>query len=384
MHNLNNHNFRIMPQRWMKILAFFTAATLLVSACKKSEFSKDEKLPETFSTSLFISSQNQFLYALDPRTGAKQWEYYIGDHVEATPVVIGEFLFLPTTDSMLKIDAKRGKLVKKMWLANTVFTQFVSSPAVDGNNIIIGSLNDTMYSVNTVTENINWRFFAGGDIVSSPTIHNGQVIFAANSKVYALDLATGAMNWEFGAGAFTSSPVVSAPHVFIGSVDGKLYVLDVATGAARWDYDTKAQILSSPIVYGGNVIFGSNNAKLYCLDTAARKERWIYETSDRIVSSPTADRNIVYFGSYDYYCYALDVIDGKEKWKFQTNALIKSSPLVYNGVIYFGSHDKNMYAFDSTGVLHWKHNINGLIESSPIIWDLEKTFYPSISGMSQL
>src|ERR1044071_5665115 len=148
-----------MPQRWMKILAFCTVATLVVSACKKSEFSKDEKLPETFSTSLYITSQNEFLDALDPRTGEKKWEYYVGDHVEATPVIIGENLFLPTTDSLIKLDAKRGKLVKKYWLGGTTFTQFVSSPAVDGNNIIIGSLNDTMYSVNTVTDNINWRYF---------------------------------------------------------------------------------------------------------------------------------------------------------------------------------------------------------------------------------
>ncbi|MCD6063939.1 MAG: repeat protein, partial [Flavipsychrobacter sp.] len=118
-------------------------------------------------------------------------------------------------------------------------------------------------------------------------------------------------------------------------------------------------------------------------DTVAKKERWIYTSADRIVSSPVADQNIVYFGSYDFHVYALNVIDGTEKWKYKTNALIKSSPLMYNGIAYFGSHDKNMYAFDSTGVLHWKHNIDGLIESSPIVWDLQKTYYPSISGMSQ-
>lgn len=372
-----------MPQRWMKILAFCTAATVVVSACRKSEFSKDDKLPETFSTSMYITSQNQFLYALDPKTGEKKWEYYVGRHVEATPVIIGEALFLPTVDSLVKLDANRGKVIKKYWYDNADFKSFVSSPAVDGNNIIIGSLNDTLYSVNTVSDNMNWRFSTGGDIVSSPTISQGRVIIAANSKVYALDVATGAQVWSFSAGPFTSSPAVSGTYVFIGSVDGNMYALDFATGALKWSFDTKAQILSSPIVYGGNVIFGSNNSKLYCLDTAAKKERWVYEAADRIVSSPTADRNIVYFGSYDFHCYALNVIDGEEKWKFKTNALIKSSPLMYNGIVYFGSHDKNMYAFDSSGVLHWKHNINGLIESSPIVWDLQKTYYPTISGMSQ-
>ncbi|MCD6064587.1 MAG: pyrrolo-quinoline quinone, partial [Flavipsychrobacter sp.] len=252
-----------MPQRWMKILAFCMAATLVVSACRKSEFSKDEKLPESFSTSLYITSQNEFLYALDPRTGEKKWEYYVGSHVEATPVIIGEHLYLPTTDSLIKLDAKRGKLVKKYWMNNSIFQQFIASPAVDGNNIIIGALNDTLYSLNTVTENVNWYFNAGGDILSSPTVSAGQVILGAGNKVFALDVATGAKKWEFtGGAAFTSSATVSGPFVFIGCLDGNLYVLDFATGAAKWSYDTKAQILSSPIVYGGNVIFGSNNSKL--------------------------------------------------------------------------------------------------------------------------
>ena len=374
-----------MPQRWMKYLAFFTAATLLISACRKSEFSKDEKLPETFSSSLFITSQNQFLYALNPTTGAKQWEYNVDRHVESTPVVVGDFLYIPTSDTLIKIDAKRGKEIKKYWYGNHNFFKFLSSPMVNAGTLYIGSLNDTMYAVNTIDDQIVWKTPVGtGGIVSSPTIYNNLLIFGAGNTVTALDIGNlGAVSWQYTTGGkVTSSPVVSDPFVFVGSHDGKMYVLNANSGALVWDYATSGPILSSPIVYGGNVIFGSNNNNLYCLDTVARKERWIFKTEDRVVSSPVADRNTIYFGSYDYNFYALNVIDGKEKWRYKTNALIKATPLIHNGIVYFGSHDKHMYALDSSGVLQWKHNINGLIESSPIIWDLQKAYYPTISGLS--
>jgi outer membrane protein assembly factor BamB len=374
-----------MPQRWMKYLAFFTAATLLISACRKSEFSKDEKLPETFSSSLFITSQNQFLYALNPTTGKKQWEYNVDRHVESTPVVIGDFLYIPTADTLIKIDAKRGKEIKKYWYGNSNFFKFASSPTINGAVMYIGSLNDTMYALNTVDDQIIWKTPVGtGGIVSSPTIYNNLLIFGAGNTVTALDIANnGAISWQFTAGGkVTSSPVVSDPFVFVGSHDGKMNVLNANTGVLVWDYATSAPILSSPIVYGGNLIFGSNNNNLYCIDTAARKERWIFKTEDRVVSSPVADRNTIYFGSYDYNFYALNVIDGQEKWRYKTNALIKASPLIHNGIVYFGSHDKHMYALDSSGVLQWKHNVNGLIESSPVIWDLQKAYYPTISGLS--
>lgn len=372
-----------MPQRWMKFLAFITIAPLLFSACRKSEFSKDEKLPESFSSSLFVISQNQFLNALDPVTGVKKWEYFVARYMEASPVIVGDYMYLATSDSLIKIDAKRGKEIKKYWFPYAKFTSFFSTPVVQGDIIFLGSANDTMYAFNTTSENIKWKFNAGDDITSSPTVSGGQIFFGTPGKFYALDAETGNQNWVFSTGQFLSSATVVDQDVYVGNNDGNLYVLDAATGNTRWSYQTGAQVQSSPIAYAGNIIFGSNNGKVYCLDTILHKERWIFNTGDRVICSAAADGNVIYIGSYDYYLYAINMLDGKEKWKYQTNALVKASPVVHNGIVYFGGFDKTMYAFDSSGVLQWKNNVDGLIESSPILWDLEKTFYPSISGNSK-
>ena len=373
-----------MPQRWMKTLLAMASAAVLFTSCKGT-FSNDEPLPEEFTPSLFISSQNEFLYALDPNTGAKKWEYYIGANVQATPVVLGEFLFLPTDDSLVKMDAKRGTVIKKYYFQDAVFRSFVSSPTGQGVMLYIGSTNDTMYALDANEDKIKWKFNAGAPILSSPIINNGQLIFAnASGKVYALEISNGSQNWVYTLGGKTSSwPAVAAPYVFIGCEDGKMYCLNLTDGTQRWAYQTGGIILSSPIAYGGNVLFGSNDHFVYCIDTVAAVERWKYETADRVISSPVAARQTVYIAGLDYNMYAINIIDGTEKWRFKTNALIRSTPLLHDKTLYFGSFDKNMYAVDTNGYLRWSKSIDGIVESSPVLWDLNKAYYPAVSGLSQ-
>jgi len=228
-----------MLQRWMKFMVVFAAASVLSTSCKK-EYSKDEPLPEEFKPSLFISSQNEFLYALDPKTGDKIWEYYIGTNVQATPVIIGDYLFLPTEDSLIKMDAKRGTVVKKYNLMpqHNMFG-FLSSPTTGpGGMLYIGSVNDTLYALDANNDQIKWKVGLGADIMSSPILVGTQLIVAAANTVHSLNTTDGSTNWTFTGGAFRSSPAVSGDNVFIGSDNGNMYSLNLRTGVQNWAYAT--------------------------------------------------------------------------------------------------------------------------------------------------
>lgn len=380
-----------MLQTWMKSVALLVLSGVLFSACRKSEFSDDAPLPETFGPLVYVTSQNNFLYALDPQTGNKRWELKLPlAGLQANPVVIGDYLYL-AMDSLYKIDAKRGKIVRRF--DKPYFSGFYTTPYADGNVLYLGSTNDTLYAFDVSNENINWKFKGAGDFSSAPTVIDGQILIGNSSdNLYAIDKNAGTRTWTFSAGTtgnqFLSSPTTgrtsaSKPTVYACGTDGKLYALDISTGAKKWEYATGAPITSSPIAYGGNVVFGSYDYYVYCIDTIAKKERWKFKTGDRVLCSPYGEYNTIYVGSLDYNFYALDIIDGTEKWKFTTKALIKSSPLVTNGTVYMGSFDKYLYAIDTSGKLKWSHNTNGLIESSPVLWDLTNTYYPSTSGMSK-
>lgn len=370
-----------MVQRWIKNIVVFTAATVFLTACTEKEFSKDEPLEKTYYASLYISSQNQVLYALKPNSGDKLWEINIGTNLTSSPLVLGDKLILGTDKGLMIIDAKKGTTIST--IAEVKSTQ--SSPTGEGNIVYIGTDDNKVVAVNLDDNTIKWTFNTTSAVNSSPTISNGQVFVASTNAVYSLDQASGTKVWEFlptGGGTFFASPAIELPYLYIGSNDGNLYTLKVTDGSLAWQYATTGPIKSSPIVYGGNIIFGSDDNKIYCIDSAAKKERWIYTTTERVVSSPFGYGNVVYVGGFDHTFYALNVIDGEVKWRYKTNGLIKSSPLAHEGTVYIGSFDKTLYAFDTSGALKWSRDIDGSIEASPVIFDLQKAFYPSLSGKS--
>lgn len=369
-----------MVQRWLKTLVFFTISAMLVTACQKNDYSKDEPLKPKHTPSLFIGSQNQYLYALVPETGEKKWETNMKANIIASPVVVDEFLMVAAADSLYKLDLHTGAIIKSYSFDNENFISFTGTPVAQGKVLYVASQNGFLYAVDVQNDKLLWKYNAGNPIVSSPTLYNGQIIITSK-KVHSVNALNGTVAWTSTVES-NSGATVSYPYVYVCGIDGAMYALDITSGITSWTFDpgTKSTILSSPLVYGGNIIFGSSDFKVYCIDSVAKIPRWVFETSDRVISSPYAKDQIVYFGSYDYNFYAVDIIDGDLKWKKQTGELIKSSPLVYEGTVYVGSFDKTIYAFDTSGDLRWKKNIDGLIETSPVLYDLDKAYYSSVTG----
>jgi len=363
------------------------AIALGFSACKK-DFSPDEPFPEEFFPSLIAGSQNGFVYAFDPATGGKRWEFSTrGANVEAVPYLKDRMLFIACEDGVVyKLDADRGVQMRRYELPAPV----TASPVGDGDILYIGCADDTVYAYDIKADTLEWKYGAQGDIVSSPTVYDTIVVFGSlDGKVHAVDKVDGAPIWTFDPGTtvgFSSSPVVQKDIVYIGGLDNTMYALNRGDGTLRWSFATGGAIVSSPLAYGGNLIFGSFDNKVYCLDTASRQPRWIKTTGDRVVSSPFAFNQIIYVGSYDFHLYALNIIDGSERWKYKTDAIIKSSPLVTRaGLVYFGGYDQKIHALDTAkGAVRWIQNVNGLVETSPILDDRSGAGeYPTISGASR-
>lgn len=376
-----------MVQRWLKTLAILSVSATLFTACQKSEYSKDEPLEPVNTPSLFIGSQNRYLYALKPETGEKKWEFNVGSNIIATPAVVSnKFLIVVGENVVYKLNVHNGKIEAKWDNFGEGFTGFVASPYVFGNTVYLATTNGKVFAINGDNSEQKWTYDAGAPIHAAPTLYNGQLIVAASDKVHAINVLNGTPSWTTPLPVSTSAPVVSAPYVYVGGSDGTLYALDVSTGVVSWTYDPTpdpSTIMSPPVVYGGNVIFGCSDYNLYCIDSIAKQPRWVIKTEQRINGAPFAKDQIVYFGSYDFYFYAVDIIDGVVKWKYKTGKLVQSSPLVHQSTVYVGGYDKMLYAFDTSGSLRWKRDIDGAIETSPVLFDLSKTHYPAVTGFNE-
>jgi outer membrane protein assembly factor BamB len=250
-----------------------------------------------------------------------------------------------------------------------------------------------------------WTFSTNGAIVSSPAVAGGAVYIGSNDgNLYAVDAATGKLRWKFDAhGQVRSSPAVAGGAVYVVSLDGNLYAVDAATGKQRWAFATEGEhrftragnlgafpptevmpdpwdfYLSSPAVARGAVYFGSGDGHIYAVDASTGALKWKFKTGDVVHSSPAVSGGLVYAGSWDTYFYALDAATGSLKWKFKTledNKIhlmtgIPGSAAVANGSVYFGCRDANFYALDAvTGALKWTTpNDGSWVIASPAVAD---------------
>ncbi|MFY9528120.1 MAG: PQQ-binding-like beta-propeller repeat protein [Candidatus Acidiferrales bacterium] len=264
---------------------------------------------------------------------------------------------------------------------------------------------------------IKWQFHTDGQILSSPAVA-GDALYVGSSDhfLYALDLAAGALKWKFKAESrITSSPAVSAGLVYFGSFDGNFYAVDAATGQLKWKFQTGGErrfagnhlhgaqpaaetmpdpfdfFLSSPVVWSGGVYFGGGDTNIYALDAASGNLKWKFKTGDVVHASPAISGGTLFVGSWDSYFYALDAATGKEKWRFKTGedpeihnqVGIQSSAAVADGVVYFGCRDSNFYAVDAaTGTQRWSFpNKGSWVIASPALLDGKVYFATSDSGL---
>ncbi len=262
---------------------------------------------------------------------------------------------------------------------------------------------------------VAWKFKTGARVVSSPAVVGNVVYVGSNDhNLYAINAADGTQKWKFATKApVNSSPAVVGGVVYFGSVDGKFYALDAATGTQKWSFATGGErrftapgihgitprtemmpdpfdvFLSSPVVDRGVVYFGSGDFHVYALDANTGTLKWKFKTGNVVHASPAIADGSLYVGSWDAYLYSLDAATGKMKWKFEAGrdtvennqVGFASSAAIANGVVYVGCRDGFLYAVDAkTGTLKWKHdNKHGWVIASPAVHN-GVVFFPTSDG----
>jgi outer membrane protein assembly factor BamB len=383
-----------LRKRYCILAASAMLAITGLNSCKK-DYSPDTPLPVTYSQSLFVGSDNQIVYALDPISLEKKWKFSADGEILSTPLVKDKVLYVGTSKGTLySINAQTGVKINSISYSSAI----VGTPIFRGDMLLVveGTKIHTLKADLTdyyVLPSTNTNVFdMGGTINSSPAIHDiaggfQKAIFISgmNNNVVALNDLLQVL-WTFTPaepGAFYSSPcVVNDSFVYVGNDNGNVYAIKSLNGTQKWSFITGAQVRSSPIQIGGNVLVGSDDRNFYSVDSATGLLRWKVQTGDAIQSSPVVFNQNVYFGSYDSKFYCIDIIDGHVVWEVPTQALIKSSPVAFNGDIYFGGFDKLLYRLDATTGAQrvTPYRINGQMATSPVIDDISKVYVPSISG----
>ena len=143
-----------------------------------------------------------------------------------------------------------------MALHNRGLGDFVAGVA---NGVVyIGSNDNNLYAIDTLTGREKWQFKTRMGVDSSPAVANGVVYIGSNDKnLYAIDALTGGRVAVCNGGSVTSSPAVYENVIYIGSLDRNLYAIDSETGTEKWRFVTGDPVHSSPGISNSVIYIGS-------------------------------------------------------------------------------------------------------------------------------
>ncbi|ACE82763.1 outer membrane protein assembly factor BamB family protein [Cellvibrio japonicus] len=311
---------------------------------------------------------------VDVRKLTQRWTYPLYAPVSATPVVVGEQLWVAAENGNLyAFDVKARRL---QWLYHTE-AAIVSTPVVADGRVHFLSRDGFVYALEQHSGKLLWRFATGGE----------QRFAAIGGYGYPASAGPVPDPWDF----YGSSPLVIDGTLYVGSSDHHVYALDAATGDQRWRFNTGAPVHSSPVYAGGNILIGNWETKLYALDAQTGSERWQfqggtdpqYSAMQGFTASPRVDSQRVYIGARDGFFYALRLTDGSLAWKYDAaSSWVLSSAAIDDKQVYLGTSDTGLFlALDKkTGQEKYRKNTRLWTYASPVIAENRYVFAATMAG----
>ena len=297
-------------------------------------------------------------------TTAAQW---LGNAVGVS--VADGMVFSASSDQFVyALNARTGQLI---WRASPVGTTFMGQPLVDGNLVFVNA-----GTVGFNYSNVQGFARTGKAIRGAGVAYNG---------IYALDRASGKLVWKYGtAGDAMPTPVIASDSIIFSTGAGDVVSLNKLTGADIWKRTIGGMgNMSSPALDHGRIFVGmSSPAFLFALDEATGKPLWkatIPNSSNTGMGdvSPAVSQGIVITDAVsdaqtkagtttmDVTVGAFDGNTGKPLWTHKMGRGQKPPsfkggvPMIHDGIVYVGTPVRSEYqALDlKTGALLWTWKI---------------------------
>ena len=278
-------------------------------------------------------------------------------------------IFAASSDQFIyALNAKTGKLI---WRASPIGTTWMGQPLISGN----------MVFANAGTVGFNYsnlqKFAKTGNAVRGAGI--------AYNGIYAFDRDTGKLRWRHASvGDAMPTPAISGDRLVMSDGSGAVTALDVHTGREIWSSKLGGMgNMSSPAIADGKVFVGmSSPAFLFSLDEKTGRTLWkatlpkAANTGMGDVSPAAAEgvvvtdavsdaRNVNGKATTNFTIGAFDANTGKPLWTYKLGRGAKPPsykggvPMIHKGTVYVGSPVDNTYqAFDlHTGKQKWRWSI---------------------------
>ena len=196
------------------------------------------------------------------------WKVETGAPVHCSPAISEGKTFVAGCDGLLRvIDVKTGKEVSQLELGENT----AASPAVQGDNLYVGTYGSQVKAVDWNAGKILWTYehpVRRFPYYASAAISKDLVVIGGRDKyIHGLQRASGKAAWTFTTRArVESSPVILGDRVVCGSSDKNIYMLDLSTGKKIWTFAGDGSFVSSAAIASNRMVMGCDGGLVYCFD----------------------------------------------------------------------------------------------------------------------
>lgn len=303
-------------------------------------FGSELQGPAAFAAGQLFVATDTAVFALDPLTGATNWEVRLPGGVWSRSLVANETaVVLGSPGQMLALNPANGALLWQLplvgdllwpplltadWVyAGTAFVGPGVPPNPDGqawvyavaldSGTVVWSAETAVYTLTTPASNGSQLFVGGSFLQAESAVDEGGFL-----RLHAFDLATGARQWQVERqDGFIKSLAADESTLFLLAYTDMVYGLDGQSGTVRWEYPTENW---SPGFswQAGVLYFGSDNAFVHAVDGGGGTAVWRTQL-EGIFNAPraelTLDKTTAYFQGNDNQLYALDLTSGALLWQ---------------------------------------------------------------------
>lgn len=310
-----------MNKKRVLLIALIMVTGLIISACSGASFQTTSWPGLTLHEGDLYVAYQSHIFKLNPEFGSEQ--------------------------SRFPSEADNGG---PLFYSNPVFTE--------SGNIIAGSYNNTLLSINSANFQLNWTFENNNRFIADPLV-TSDAIYAPNADhdLYALDHNKNIL-WVFETEKpIWASPITDGEYIYLAGMDHFLYALKPRNGQIAWSIDIGGTTVSAPVLSEDGIFYISTfNSELLAIDSSSRKILWRLPLEGWGWGSPVLSNGVVYLTDLNGTLYAVDAESGRQNWFYSGDGEAPGSPLVMDENVIFNTSLANVYNLKLDGTLVWSRS----------------------------
>ncbi len=297
------------------------------------------------------------------------WSFQAAGPIGSSPAVVNRTVFLTSEDGMVHaLDLRTGA---EAWNASLGADAGAASPLVIGGAAVVGDLDGVLHALDASTGEQRWVLRTDGPIAGAAG-SAGDLIVAATTlgSAYAVARDTGELRWRTALpGGVSRSVAVTPEAAYFGTSGGSLVAVRIEDGSIDWETKlADSGDVGTPTTADGLVFAATGLATddlesigVVAVDAATGEVRWRYASHDHeYVYTPAIVDGRAYIVGKDMSVVALEATSGVPLWSTSTGAPNDALASVADGVVYVATHGGSLQALSANDGKHlWQVEIKG-------------------------